>query len=140
MFRYSRDVRFQEVDAAGLMFFPNFLVICHEAMEDFFGELEGGYAGLIRDRGLGLPCVALETQFTAPLRHGETFDVNLEVVQLGSRSIQLGYRFVRGEQVCAEVRQTVVVTALEAVRSAEMPEDVRALCRAHLVEIQTSAS
>ncbi len=133
MYRYERSVRFQEVDAAGLLFFPNFLVICHEAMEDFFGALVGGYAGLIRGRGLGLPCVALETQFIAPLRHGDAFEVQLEVEHVGKRSLQLSYRFMRGEQLCAEVRETVVVTDLEALKSADMPNDVRELCQHHQV-------
>ncbi|MEZ4373371.1 MAG: thioesterase family protein [Polyangiaceae bacterium] len=132
MFRYRREVRFQEVDAAGLMFFPNFLVICHEAMEDFFGELGGGYAGLIRGRSLGLPCVGLETQFFAPLRHGEVFDVELRVLKLGNSSLVLGYRFVCSERLCAEVRQTVVLTDLQRLQSTSMPEDVRALCLEHL--------
>lgn len=132
MFRYQRQVRFQEVDAAGLMFFPNFLVVCHEAMEDFFGELSGGYAGLIRGRGLGLPCVALESQFIAPLRHGDTFEVELSVSKLGSRSLQLSYRFVRGAELCATVHQTVVLTDLQRVVSAPMPDDVRELCARHL--------
>ena len=134
MFRYQRRIRFQEVDAAGLMFFPNFLVICHEAMEDFFGALEGGYSGLIRERGLGLPSVALETQFIAPLRHGDVCEVLLGVRSVGGRSLKLNYRFLLGERLCAEVEQTVVVTDLTALESAEMPDDVRALCQQHLTQ------
>jgi len=33
-FTYSRTVHFADTDAAGVVFFANFLAICHEAYEE----------------------------------------------------------------------------------------------------------
>ena len=134
MIGYERDVRFQEVDAAGMAFFPNFGVWAHEAMEAFFDPLDGGYVSLIRDRRVGLPAVRVETEFSAPLRFGDRVTVQTSVAHLGTRSLTLRYRFVRRADgvVCGEMRHTVVTTDLDRLRSCDMPEDVRRLAEAHL--------
>jgi 4-hydroxybenzoyl-CoA thioesterase len=133
MKRYERRVRFQEVDAAGLLFFPNFLVMCHEAMEDLCDELSGGYAGLIERRRLGLPSVHVESRFDAPLRHGDVAGIEMAVVKVGNSSLTLRYKFCREEILCAEVTQVVVCTNLDAQRSQPLPDDLRALAKEHLL-------
>jgi 4-hydroxybenzoyl-CoA thioesterase len=129
-----RSVRFDEVDAAGLVFFARFAAYGHEAMEAFFDALDGGYVALITRRRVGLPAVKLETEFHAPLRYGDTFRVETTVVKVGNKSAVFRYRFVKepgGERV-AETLHTVVTTDLDALRSVDMPADVRAALLAAL--------
>ena len=54
-FEIQRAVRFEEVDAARIVFFARYLGYGHEAMEAFFGALEGGYHGLVDGRGGSAP-------------------------------------------------------------------------------------
>jgi 4-hydroxybenzoyl-CoA thioesterase len=129
---YEREVRFQDVDAAGLVFFPHFLSYAHEAMERLFEPLEGGYVRLIRDRRVGLPAVRLDTQYFAPVRYGDRLAIETRVARLGNRSLVLHYRFVRQDGVLtAEAHHTVVSTDLDRARSCDMPEDVRRVAAAH---------
>jgi YbgC/YbaW family acyl-CoA thioester hydrolase len=131
---YERVVRFQEVDAAGLLYFPRFLSFAHEAMEELFAPLgEGGYVGLIRDRRVGLPAVHLETDFRAPVRYGDRIRVETAVERIGTRSLTLRHRFVRARDgvTAAVVRHTVVSTDLSTLKSCEMPADVRRVAEAH---------
>ena len=44
---FERPIKFEDVDAAGIVFFARFVTYAHEAMEDFFSTLEGGYPRLI---------------------------------------------------------------------------------------------
>lgn len=130
---YQRPVRFQDVDAAGLVFFPNYLVFAHEAMEALFEPLTGGYVGLIRERRIGLPAVRVASQFFAPVRYGDQLAIETRVIRIGNRSLTLGYRFVRKDGVlAAELEHTVVTTDLDALASCAMPDDVRALAERHL--------
>lgn len=135
MITYERLVRFHEADAAGQLFFPNFLVYAHEAMEHFFKSLEGGYPRLILERRVGLPAVALESQFRAPIQYGDTVLLQTSVTRIGKRSMTLRYVFVRASDrvVAAEVHHTVATTDLDAFKSCDMPADVRALAEKHLV-------
>ena len=135
MFVYERTVRFHEVDAAGLLFFPLFFSYAHEGMEGWCGALDGGYARLILQRRVGLPAVALTSEFVAPLRYGDSARVELGVSRLGNRSLTLEYRFRRGSdgEACATISHTVVCTDLDALASRDMPVDLRELATRHLL-------
>jgi 4-hydroxybenzoyl-CoA thioesterase len=131
---HERRVRFEEVDAARIVFFGHFLAYAHEAMEAFFASLEGGYARLILTRGVGLPAVRVEMNFAKPVFYGDVLRIETSTARLGTRSAVLHYRMTRqadGELV-ADVEHTIVTTDLATLRSTEMPPDVRAVLEANL--------
>lgn len=134
MIVYERPIRFEEVDAAGLVFFARFAGYAHEAMEHLFAQLEGGYAALILARRIGLPAVRLESSFAAPVRYGEVLRIETSVTRLGNRSATLRYRMIRAHDgvLAAELLHTVVTTDLQVIASCPMPDDVRAALAAHL--------
>lgn len=132
-FVYRRPVRFEEVDAAGLVFFGRFPGYAHEAMEAFFGALDGGYVGLVRDRRSGVPAVELRVRYASPLRYGDLLDVTVTTTHVGTTSVGFHYRFeVEGRHV-ATVDHAVVFCDLDAMEKRPLPPDVRALVEAHLV-------
>lgn len=134
MISLERSIRFEEVDAAGIVFFAHFLGYAHEAMEHFFDGLDGGYCRLIVERKIGLPAVKVEVSFTSPVRYGERLRIETTTTHLGTRSATLRYRMLRAAtgELCAEVAHTVVTTDLACMRSCAMPDDVRAVFAAHL--------
>lgn len=142
MVSLERPIKFEDVDAAGIVFFARFLNYAHEAMERFFAPLEGGYAGLILERRIGLPAVRVEADYAAPVRYGEALRIETSVVHIGRRSATLRYRMIRAHDgvLSAELRHTVVTTDLVKLASVPMPEDVRALLGAHLDPEQAPAS
>ncbi|MCC6557860.1 MAG: acyl-CoA thioesterase [Polyangiaceae bacterium] len=131
---YERPIRFEEVDAAAIVFFARFAGYAHEAMERFFAPLEGGYPGLILGRRIGLPAVRVDVEFSAPVRYGDALRIETSAARLGNRSATLRYRMLRarGGVLSAELWHTVVTTDLETLTSCAMPADVRALIEAHL--------
>ncbi|NUQ75385.1 MAG: acyl-CoA thioesterase [Polyangiaceae bacterium] len=131
---FERPIKFEEVDAANIVFFARFVTYAHEAMEHFFGALEGGYASLILERRVGLPAVHVDMSFSAPVRYGDTLRIETSIPQVGNRSATLRYRMIRARDgvLSAELRHKVVTTDLNALKSCVMPADVRALLLAHL--------
>lgn len=127
----ERKVRFQDVDPAGIVFFAHFATYAHEAMENFFDQIEGGYADLVMERRVGFPAVKVETQFFTPLRFGDVVRIETSVARLGTRSAVFRYRFRRGDDTIAELLHTVVITDLDRMASRDMPADVRAALFAH---------
>ncbi len=134
MIALEREVRFEDVDPAQIVFFARFLSYAHEAMERFFGELPGGYPRLVVDRRIGMPAVHLESAFHVPLRYGDTVRIETSIARLGRRSAVFLYRMFRKQDgaLAAEVRHTVVCSDMSAIASREMPDDVRALLEAHI--------
>lgn len=134
MITYVRPIKFEDVDAASIVFFARFLGYAHEAMERFFDGLPGGYPNLITVRRVGLPAVKVNMSFHAPAKYGDTLRIQTSTAHLGNRSATLRYRMFREHDgvFAAEIEHTIVTTNLETITSCPMPEDVRAIFAEHL--------
>ncbi len=133
MFVYERPVRFEEVDAARIVFFARFLNYAHEAMEALLAGLDGGYVRLVGERHTGMPAVHVSCDFRSPLRFGDVARIETHVVRIGNKSVTYRYEFFRkhdGVNV-ATVEHVCAVTDLDAMRAVPVPDDVRALLEKH---------
>ena len=93
MIPFVRAIKFEDVDAAAIVFFARFLGYAHEAMEHFFGGLPGGYAHLILGRRVGLPAVKVNMSFHAPAKYGDVLRIeNTLYVGQSSRTDLAGTR------------------------------------------------
>ena len=138
-FVYATPVRFSDVDHAGIVYFPRFFHMFHTAFEELWRARLGAraYVDLLdRDR-IGFPAVHADCDFKAPLRFGDTAEIELSVVRLGGTSITFRYRIYRGgdaeRPLCAEGRVVCAVVDLARFVSVAIPERVLALL-ADLVE------
>ncbi|HEY1958458.1 MAG TPA: thioesterase family protein [Polyangiaceae bacterium] len=128
-FSYERPIRFEEVDAARIVFFARFLNYAHEAMEALLGGLDGGYVRLVNERRIGMPAVHVSCDFRAPLRFGDVARIETRASRIGNKSVTFRYEFFRkhdGTHV-ATVEHVCAVTDLDAMRAIAVPDDVRAL-------------
>ncbi len=137
-FVYVHRVRFEEVDAAGIVYFARFFSFCHDAMAAMLSGLDGGYAALVTKRRLGLPAVHCEADFSAPLRFGDDVRVAVVVERLGASSCALRFDLERADpdgrgspSPVATLRHVVALTDLAAMRAVPLPEDVRSVFEAY---------
>jgi 4-hydroxybenzoyl-CoA thioesterase len=133
VFVYERAVRFEEVDAAQIVFFARFLQYAHEAMEALLAGLDGGYVRLVVERRIGMPAVHVSCDFRSPLRFGDVALIEVRVARVGNKSVTFRYDFLRkrdGVNV-ATVEHVCAVTDLVAMRAVAIPDDVRALLEHH---------
>ena len=135
MIVFERPIRFDEVDPAGIVFFARYANFAHEAIENFYEDLEGGYPALIQKRRIGLPIVRYEADFHAPLRYGDKMRVETSCAHLGKTSVTFAHDVKNAvtRELCAVLRQVVVTVALDAFRPTPMPPDVRAKLEANLL-------
>ena len=134
MFVYERAVRFEDVDAAAIVFFSRFLNYCHEAMEALLAPLEGGYAALIVARRRGMPAVRVEADFAAPLRFGDSMRIEVTVEHIGNTSCTFRYEIKNAKDGAhvARIRHVVVLCDLDGIKATPIPADVRAVLEMHL--------
>ena len=65
-------IRFSHCDPAGIVFYPQYLVLFNHLVEDWFTEGLGvDYARMLGARRIGLPIVRLECDFRAISRMGD---------------------------------------------------------------------
>ena len=125
-FTRELTVRFSHCDPAGIVFFPQYLVMLNNFVEQWFDEGLGlAYADLILQRRTGLPTVRLEADFTAISRMGEVLAQRLAVTRLGRSSLRLRHEFSGAGELRMRVHQVLVCTSLETHRPQALPDDVR---------------
>jgi 4-hydroxybenzoyl-CoA thioesterase len=119
-------IRFSQCDPAGIVFFPQYLVMVNSLLEDWFNDGLGiSYADLIGPRRIGTPTVRLECDFKSVSHFGDLVVMGLEVERVGRTSMTLHIDCRAGEEVRMAVRQVVVFTDLQTHQPIRVPEDVR---------------
>jgi len=121
-----RTVKFQDVDAAGTIYFPRVL--------EYFAD---AYMEVLRAAGLDVPLMLREASMAAPLAHaeadfmrpmvfGDDLDVDVVAVKVGKTSASFGYRIRKGADIAA-VGQTVhVFVDPKTFKSTDAPPQLRA--------------
>ncbi len=102
-YRTSIQVRFGDVDHAGIVYYPRYFIYFHEAFEDFFNDNGFPYHEVLDQKKVGFPTVHIETDYKAPLRYGDSLDIELSVTRVGAKSATfryLGYRHRDGKEAC----------------------------------------
>ncbi len=123
---HRSQVRFGDVDPAGIVFYPRFFEMLNAAVEDWFADFIGvDFATLHLERRVGVPTVRVESDFLAPCRLGEQIDIDLEVEELGRTSAKLRYSFLVGDEVRVKGRSVLVCMSLESYRPISWPADLR---------------
>ena len=126
-FQALRRVRFSDCDPAGIVFFPQYLVMLNGVVEEWFDVgLRVPYAELIGARRVGLPTVRLEVDFTAISRHGDELSWRLAVARLGRSSLTLDVQVHGSDALRMKAQQVLVCTSLDTHRPQPLPDDVRA--------------
>ncbi|TCG01769.1 4-hydroxybenzoyl-CoA thioesterase [Paraburkholderia strydomiana] len=118
-------IRFSHCDPAGIVFFPQYLVMTNALVEDWFNEgLHVDYAQMIGQRRLGLPIVKLDCEFSRPSQMGETIMLTLTVATIGRRSITIDILGHCNGEARFRAKQVLVTTSLESGRSIDIPTDI----------------
>ena len=127
-FEYRLRVRFQHTDPAGIVFFANILVYCHEAYEEFLRASGMPLEEFIGKREHSLPLGHAEATFKRPFRVGQLVTVRLKVGRIGDRSFRLEYDlFGQGGEHLATAATVHICVESGSGQSSPIPPQLRAL-------------
>jgi 4-hydroxybenzoyl-CoA thioesterase len=133
VFRFSQPVRFADIDHAGIVYYPRYFHYFHLAFEELWRERIGpaAYSRIIDEDRIGFPAVRAECDFKAPLKFGDTADIEVSVPRLGSRSITFRYRIFRSadRNLCAEGQVICAVVDLAKFVAVAIPAQVGEMLR-----------
>lgn len=76
-FVYRRTIHFPDTDAAGVVFFANYLSICHEAYEEALGAAGLDLRRFFADTGTVVPIAKCEAEYLRPLVCGDSVQVSV---------------------------------------------------------------
>jgi YbgC/YbaW family acyl-CoA thioester hydrolase len=127
MYSEARAVRFQDVDAAAIVFYPRVLEYMSDAYGSFLAARGFHLARSIEAEHYRIPLVHAEADYLAPMRYGDAISVEVVAVKIGRTSFHVGYRVRHADGRVAAVGQTAHVTVgLPVFAPVAIPEALRA--------------
>jgi 4-hydroxybenzoyl-CoA thioesterase len=96
IFTKQEKIRFKHIDYAGIVFYPRFLEMLNDLVEDWFEEaLDRPFSKMHETNGI--PTIELKVQFKNAARIGEILSKKLWVAEVKSSSIVCGFQFTNQE-------------------------------------------
>lgn len=121
-----QQIRFQDVDAAGVVFFPRFFEYFHDAFLRYLDERGCPLAEALAARRWGSPLRHVEADYFAPLRFGDVVVVEIVGIKVRGTDVNVGYRIARaGAAVAVGQTRHVFVELASFRRMPALPDDVR---------------
>jgi 1,4-dihydroxy-2-naphthoyl-CoA hydrolase len=90
-FIYQRTVRFQDTDAAGVVYFANILAMCHEAYEASLAESGVDLRSFFRGTEVAMPIAHGDVDFFRPLFCGDRLNIHLTPNLLSDSEFSIAY-------------------------------------------------
>ena len=131
IFSTAKKIRFHHCDPAGIVFYPQFFYLLHEAQEDFFAHIGFPEHEMI-NAGYGVPIVDLKTQFLGMCRNGDEVDITLALSKIGNSSLAMNYEVTGGGQVKLRASGVVVYSKVPDGKPQRLPDALRAALLPHL--------
>lgn len=115
-FTKQQKIKFKHIDYAGIVFYPRFLEMLNDLVEDWFEEaLDRPFSKMHETNGI--PTVDLKIQFKNAARLGEVLTKKLWVKELKNSSILCGFQFVNAsEKTVLEGEVTLVNVKIQEDR------------------------
>lgn len=125
-FQSPWQIRFQEVDAAGIVFFPRILEACHTTYVQFSIEQGGTLAQTVwRSKRWIVPLVHAEADFIRPLRFLDEASVQIVALHQTPRKIAWGFRVMLHDHVAAVAQTVHVVVDGATFQRIDVPSEIQ---------------
>ena len=127
-FTVSEYVRWEDIDAAGIINYQAYLRFFGLAEVELFRSCDLSYKTLFDELGIWLPRVHVECDFFLPVRLDELLVVEAFFSQIGKSSIHLNFRVTRKEDAAVTIatgKYVLVAVAKNQFNPVRVPDVVR---------------
>jgi acyl-CoA thioester hydrolase len=123
-FRVPMRIYWEDTDAAGIVFYANYLKFFERARTEWLRSLGFGQEALRRD---GVAFVVSETalRYRRPARLDDVIDVSVAVLHLGQASLEIAQEARRAGELLADGTIRIGCVGLGTFRPCRIPNDIR---------------
>jgi len=126
-FTHNRTVRFQDTDAAGVVYFANVLSICHEAYEASLAASGINLKSFFNNPTAAIPIIHASVDFLRPMFCGDKLLIHLTPQQLGENKFEIAYQIVVAssseQQLAQAITKHVCINPITRTRT-QLPEAI----------------
>jgi acyl-CoA thioester hydrolase len=123
-FRVPMRIYWEDTDAAGIVFYANYLKFFERARTEWLRSLGFGQEALRRD---GVAFVVSETalRYRRPARLDDMIEVSVAVLHLGQASLEIAQEARRADELLADGTIRIGCVELGTFRPCRIPNDIR---------------
>nr|WP_067298846.1 hotdog domain-containing protein [Marinobacterium profundum] len=89
VFQKEEVIRFRHCDPAGIVFYPRYLEILNDTVEDWFQAMGFAFRDMQARFGAGVPTVNLNITFSKPCRQSDRLRLLLSCLRVGDSSFEI---------------------------------------------------
>ena len=126
-FRLPVRVYYEDTDAAGVVYYANYLKFMERARTEWLEALGFPLAAFEREHGVVFVVHRCEIDYLLPARLNDALDVSVEPVKLGAATLRARQDVRRGNDVVTSALVTLVCLDAKRWRPARMPASLAAI-------------
>lgn len=135
VFAHEVQVHTADCDPAGIVFYPQFLVMTEGAKDNWFARgLGHSRLDLLSKRRLNVEPENVSCEFSLPVRMGEALKFELSVLKINDASVRIRIVGKRHTVEHLSITQTFAFVSLDTRRVVPIPEDLRPRIEEYLAE------
>jgi acyl-CoA thioester hydrolase len=130
-FTLAVRVYYEDTDAAGVVYYANYLKFMERARTEWLSALGFDVAALAREARVAFAVHRADVEFIAPARLSDRVDVTVALVERGRASLVAEQQVRRGDVTIARGRITLACVDAQTLRPARIPPALAARLEAH---------
>ncbi|WP_016950294.1 thioesterase family protein [Anabaena sp. PCC 7108] len=136
IFNYQRVVRFQDTDAAGVVYFANVLGICHEAYEESLISLDINLKTFFTNPSLAFPIVHTNVDFFSPMYCGDKLMIRLLPQKISVDKFEINYEITLNKVIVAKAMTRHVCIDVNSRMKQELPDHISNWLETHRKDLE----
>jgi acyl-CoA thioester hydrolase len=120
-FRFPLRVYYEDTDAAGVVYYANYLRFMERARTEWLGSLGVDLAELERAYGVAFVVSRMEIDYLEPARLGDRLEATLTLIELGRARMVAVQDVQRGAAALARARVTLACIDRASFRPTRIP-------------------
>ena len=124
-YRFEMRVYWEDTDAAGIVFYANYLKFFERARSEWLRSLGHEQETLRRDAGIAFVVSETAVRYRRPARLDDVLSVSVEVRHLGQASLEIAQQARRAGELLAEATIRIGCVELGTFRPCRIPNDIR---------------
>ncbi len=124
-FRFQMRVYWEDTDAAGIVFYANYLKFFERARSEWLRSLGHEQEALRREAAIAFVVSETSVRYRRPARLDDVLSVSVEVRHLGQASLEIGQQAWRADELLAQATIRIGCVELGTFRPCRIPNDIR---------------
>src|SRR5664279_4339190 len=124
-FRFDLRVYWEDTDAAGIVFYANYLKFFERARSEWLRSLGFAQEALRTEAGIAFVVSETAVRYRRPARLDDVLGVTVDVVHLGQASLEIAQAAWRADELLADGTIRIGCVELGTFRPCRIPNDTR---------------